>query len=294
MEMEQEKAVDVDFYLLVEARFHSSYLVTSWLKAFQEYAGFKGVLLREEPVEEQTRTVRERLHREYRGQTTLTGATQGLLEEFYPELSETEQTLIRLAGIPEHSISAYPATTFLGTDLNNGYAKRWLAGALMPPRPLFLFIYIDQILEPWWLESTGSRIINAHPAVLPYARGMFAIENIAASQEIAMFTRSAGASVHYIDAGVDTGPLIKTERFVDPFAFGSIWEQKAHACLLAFDLLVSVAQSLLSQPLSVPAGIPADPLQRGPNFKSEDFTPFVRQQAEHGYLQMKDRVLQKR
>jgi phosphoribosylglycinamide formyltransferase-1 len=175
----------------------------------------------------------------------------------------------------------------IGADLNTSAIKTWLAQLCEVETAPYFFIYIDQILAPWWIKLTEARVINSHPAVLPYARGMYALENLACTEKRDIFRCAAGATVHYIDSGIDTGPIIKAERFSDPFVYGSIWELKAHAVLLAFQLLVSAASAMLSGPQTSPVGIYPDPELRGPNFKSRDFTPAVRQRAEVGYLAMK-------
>src|SRR5579859_607244 len=106
----------------------------------------------------------------------------------------------------------------------------------------FVFVFLDQLLDPWWIELTDSRIINGHSAVLPYARGMFAIENVAISQNIEAFKKAAGATVHYIDTGIDTGPIIRAERLIDPLRFSSIWELKGRTFTSVFNLLIEVAK----------------------------------------------------
>ncbi|MFP4550221.1 MAG: formyltransferase family protein, partial [Spirochaetales bacterium] len=51
------------------------------------------------------------------------------------------------------------------------------------------------------------RIVNIHPSILPAFPGLHAIERSYAD------TRSElGISIHYVDAGVDTGPIIEQHR----------------------------------------------------------------------------------
>jgi phosphoribosylglycinamide formyltransferase-1 len=209
-------------------------------------------------------------------------------------LSETEQAMIRLFGVPAHSATSYPSTIFLGFDLNSLLAKQWLAEACSGSDLPFVFVFLDQLLDPWWIELTDSRIINGHSAVLPYARGMFAIENVAISQNIEAFKKAAGATVHYIDTGIDTGPIIRAERLVDPFRFRSLWEQKGHTFTAVFDLLIEVAKGMLDKPYAIPVGTSPDAKLRGPNFNSRDFTREARKKAEEGYLEMKTLASAKR
>lgn len=276
-----------NFFLMTETSFHASYLVTKWAETFDGVAGFRGIIVRENPIPEETRNLRELFHQKHHGQTYLTNASMELLREIYPDLSETEQAMIKSFGVPAHSATYYPKTIFLGLNLNSLLAKQWLAEACLGSDIPFLFVFLDQLLKPWWIERTDSQIINGHSAVLPYARGMFAIENVAISQNIEEFKKAAGATVHYIDTGIDTGPIIRAERLVDPFRFSSIWEQKGLIFTAVFNLLIEVAKDILDKPYTIPVGTCTDSKLRGPNFNSRDFTVEARKKAEEGYLRMK-------
>lgn len=60
-----------------------------------------------------------------------------------------------------------------------------------------------RILTPHFLAGVGGSVINIHPALLPDFPGMHAAER----QWEAGF-RVAGATVHFVDEGVDTGQVI--------------------------------------------------------------------------------------
>lgn len=278
------------FFLVTEASFHASYLITRWIEAFECVEGFRGIVVREEPMPEEEQRARELFHHQYQGQMHLSNAAMQQLRASYPDLSETEQAMISLFGVSRHSVTHYPGTVCLGFDLNAPQARQWLVEVCAAPDHPFLFVFLDQILEPWWIELSGSRIINGHSAVLPYARGMFAIENVAISQSVEAFKRAAGATVHYIDSGIDTGPIIRAERLIDPFRFGSIWEQKGYTFSIVFDLLIQVAKGMCERPDTIPVGTSTAPALRGRNFNRRDFTQGARQRAERGYLKMKTMV----
>jgi phosphoribosylglycinamide formyltransferase 1 len=59
------------------------------------------------------------------------------------------------------------------------------------------------LLEASFLARFPDRVINVHPALLPAFPGIQAIE-----QAIAYGVRVFGVTVHLVDAGVDTGPVI--------------------------------------------------------------------------------------
>lgn len=60
-----------------------------------------------------------------------------------------------------------------------------------------------RLLGPAFLERFGGRIINSHPALLPAFPGTRAV-----AEALAHGVRVSGATVHLVDAGVDTGPIV--------------------------------------------------------------------------------------
>jgi len=63
-----------------------------------------------------------------------------------------------------------------------------------------------QLLSPAFLERFRNRVINVHPALLPSFPGLDAI-----GQAYRHGVRLSGVTVHFVDAGVDTGPIILQE-----------------------------------------------------------------------------------
>jgi phosphoribosylglycinamide formyltransferase-1 len=60
-----------------------------------------------------------------------------------------------------------------------------------------------QLLSPQFLARFPSRVINVHPALLPAFPGLAAVE-----QALAYGVKVFGVTVHFVDEGVDTGPVI--------------------------------------------------------------------------------------
>jgi phosphoribosylglycinamide formyltransferase 1 len=60
-----------------------------------------------------------------------------------------------------------------------------------------------RILSSRFIDAFPCRIINTHPALLPAFPGLHAVE-----QAIAHGVKVAGCTVHFVDSGVDTGPII--------------------------------------------------------------------------------------
>ncbi|RVW06335.1 phosphoribosylglycinamide formyltransferase [Rhodococcus spongiicola] len=63
-----------------------------------------------------------------------------------------------------------------------------------------------KILGPAFLERFGGRILNAHPALLPSFPGARAVRDA-----LAYGVRVTGATVHLVDNGIDTGPILAQE-----------------------------------------------------------------------------------
>lgn len=64
-----------------------------------------------------------------------------------------------------------------------------------------------QILSATLIDAFDGRIINVHPALLPRFPGLNAIE-----QALEAGASETGVTVHFVDHGVDTGPVIAQER----------------------------------------------------------------------------------
>ena len=60
-----------------------------------------------------------------------------------------------------------------------------------------------QLLSPGFLSAFPQRVINVHPALLPAFAGIRAIE-----QALDYGVKVFGVTVHFVDEGVDTGPII--------------------------------------------------------------------------------------
>ena len=63
------------------------------------------------------------------------------------------------------------------------------------------------LLRPTFLERFPGRIVNTHSAPLPDFPGAHPIEDV-----LAAGVPETAATVHYVDDGVDTGPVIRAER----------------------------------------------------------------------------------
>ena len=281
-----------NFYLLTNSSFYSSYLVSKWIDTFENVEGFQGIIVKEAPQLQRLLDARKEFHNRYFDLNSSLSLDNMLMKkcfqqaiDLYSSFDQTEQAMVEKYGVSKYSATGCHKTIFIN-NLNSDEARGWLEDVSQESPP-FIFVCASQILKSWWIDLTDGHLFNCHSAVLPFARGMHAIENIAIQEDIAAFKEAAGTTIHYIDDGIDTGPIIRAQRIQNPFKFRSIWELKAHSFWLGFDLYVKTAQEILMDSETTPAGVVPNPELLGPNFLSKDFTSERQAQAERAYLSMK-------
>jgi phosphoribosylglycinamide formyltransferase-1 len=69
-----------------------------------------------------------------------------------------------------------------------------------------------ELLTPGFIRRFAGRIVNVHPALLPAFPGLGAIE-----QALEHGVKVAGVTVHFVDEGVDSGPILLQEAFELPY-----------------------------------------------------------------------------
>ena len=65
-----------------------------------------------------------------------------------------------------------------------------------------------RLLSPWFVERWKWRIVNIHPSLLPSFPGLHVHQQV-----LDYGARVSGCTVHLVDAGMDTGPIV-TQRAV--------------------------------------------------------------------------------
>jgi phosphoribosylglycinamide formyltransferase-1 len=103
----------------------------------------------------------------------------------------------RAAGV---AARAFPAAAFDGRAARDGAMADWLAEA---GTELVVLAGYMQLLGPAFLGRFEGRVINVHPALLPAFPGLHAVD-----QAVAYGVKVFGVTVHFVDEGVDTGPVI--------------------------------------------------------------------------------------
>jgi phosphoribosylglycinamide formyltransferase 1 len=135
----------------------------------------------------------------------------------------------RAAGIParvfEHADRRERDTAVADWLLESGVELVVLAGYM-------------QLLDPAFLARFPQRVINVHPALLPAFPGIGAIE-----QAVAYGVKVFGVTVHFVDEGVDTGPIIAQRALELPDATEP-GEVRAALRPLEHDLLCEAVRSI--------------------------------------------------
>ena len=91
-------------------------------------------------------------------------------------------------------------------------------------------VFFGHILKPAFLDLFNGNVINLHPAYLPYNRGAY--PNVWSIVD----GTPAGATLHYVDASVDTGDIIAQQQVeVEPIDTGAtLYEKLEQACVELF------------------------------------------------------------
>jgi phosphoribosylglycinamide formyltransferase-1 len=103
----------------------------------------------------------------------------------------------RAAGV---EASAFPADAYDDRATRDQAMGDWLAARDVE---LVVLAGYMQLLSAGFLGRFPARVINVHPALLPSFPGLHAVE-----QALEYGVKVFGVTVHFVDDGVDTGPVI--------------------------------------------------------------------------------------
>jgi phosphoribosylglycinamide formyltransferase 1 len=98
-----------------------------------------------------------------------------------------------------------PTAVFARADHPDRSARDAAMGDWLAARGAELVVLAGymQLLDPGFLARFPDRVINVHPALLPAFPGLNAIE-----QALDYGVKVFGVTVHFVDEGIDTGPII--------------------------------------------------------------------------------------
>ena len=99
-----------------------------------------------------------------------------------------------------------------------------------------------RIIGKTLLEAYGGRIVNIHPSMLPAFPGLDAITKAYASG-----ASHTGVTVHYVDAGVDTGPII-AQRQVEILPCNTLETLEERVHRVEHELYVEILRNICETP----------------------------------------------
>jgi phosphoribosylglycinamide formyltransferase-1 len=96
--------------------------------------------------------------------------------------------------------SAFPGADYADRSARDAALAGWLASQGVE---LVVLAGYMQLLSPEFLRRFPAGVINVHPALLPAFPGLEAVQ-----QALDYGVKVFGVTVHFVDDGVDTGPVI--------------------------------------------------------------------------------------
>jgi phosphoribosylglycinamide formyltransferase-1 len=100
--------------------------------------------------------------------------------------------------------AAFEVTAYSDRSERDAAMADWLHGHGV--RLVVLAGYMH-LLTPAFLDRFPGAVVNVHPSLLPEFPGAHAVE-----EQLAAGVAESGATVHLVDEGVDSGPILAQER----------------------------------------------------------------------------------
>jgi phosphoribosylglycinamide formyltransferase-1 len=140
---------------------------------------------------------------------------QAILDQLHGAAAEQGGRVIEVAGVGSDKADAgaleraraagVETAVFAGEDYEDREARdealaRWIEGL---EADLVVLAGYMQLLSPGFVARFPNRVVNVHPALLPSFPGLDAV-----GQALEYGVRTTGVSVHFVDEGVDSGPVI--------------------------------------------------------------------------------------
>ena len=113
-------------------------------------------------------------------------------------------------GVPAHArAGAIPAAAFELADHPDRAARDSAMADWLEQQGVHLVVLAGymHLLTPAFLDRFPDAVVNVHPSLLPAFPGAHAVE-----EQLAAGVAESGATVHLVDEGVDSGPILAQER----------------------------------------------------------------------------------
>ncbi|KZN47387.1 formyltransferase family protein [Pseudoalteromonas luteoviolacea] len=263
-------------YVLTEALFHTAYLVDKISKN-KEFDNIVFLVRDNNKLDKEALTS---LHKKYEGNSDLSIEHINEFDKAYGGLSLSEIDMIKRFGVPSTSAIGMDNCIVL-TSFNSDTIKQMVSA---DKTFKCAAIFLDCILDDWWIDCFEQRIVNAHSAVLPHARGMFAIEQYLICASPADLEEAAGATIHYVNSGIDKGNIIRTKKLENIWELESVWSIKADSYMTAFSLI----EEYTSQRDCFSLSDSTPQTHFGPLFLEKNFTKEKRILAQEMFSEMRE------
>jgi len=144
-------------------------------------------------------------------------------------------------GACERAISLGIPVTVLPMSVDRSIWDQTLATELSRLQPeLIVSAGFMKILGPKVLENHLGRIINTHPALLPLFPGAHAVRDA-----LEAGVTVTGATVHFVDEGIDTGQIITSQQvMVEPDDTEALLHERIK--VVERELLIAVVREIAS------------------------------------------------
>jgi phosphoribosylglycinamide formyltransferase-1 len=118
-------------------------------------------------------------------------------------------------GLERAAVAGVQAATFARTDHPDRERRDAALGDWLEERGVELLVLAGfmEVRGAPFIRRFEGRIVNVHPSLLPAFPGLRAIE-----QALDYGVRIAGVTVHFVDEGIDSGPVILQEALDLPYA----------------------------------------------------------------------------
>ena len=143
---------------------------------------------------------------------------QALLDTVHAREAQVVAVASSAAGVPALARAAardVPAEVFARADYPNRGARDEDLADWLHARGARLIVLAGYmaLLSESFLQRFPGAVINVHPSLLPSFPGLHAIE-----QALAYGVKVFGVTVHFVDSGIDTGPVIAQRAVELPHA----------------------------------------------------------------------------
>ena len=141
----------------------------------------------------------------------------------------------------ERAISLGIPVTVIPVSIDRSMWDQTLATELSRLKPeLIVSAGFMKILGPKVLENYLGRIINTHPALLPLFPGAHAVRDA-----LEAGVSVTGATVHFVDEGIDTGQIITSQQvMVEPDDTEALLHERIK--VVERELLIAVVRDIAS------------------------------------------------